>query len=1461
MPGFYEIFAIIHTQVLQESEKMQSLLQYFPSSMPTYPDWFEHHEFSLKPAERDSINKFITDYTDEEVTTAMAAQIAQQKICTNTGKQTMEKILQDHNTTMDKLSEAWTHVVKVTKFHDIFDDFLHDNNLDVASFMDAHRMSQKLAPSKLSKKSKKKEKETYPSPGQVLQSDKKRLLHEWVWGSYDKAWGTSLDPNDPNEVCFSVVYSIWSTSWKCCLSAYKRLETNSDVDITKIREIWSTFEDQEALKTKADCRKYLKLLQKAVQDAKFLRDKGREAIVVEYVQAIKQALEANSPDELIRHGIAGISRARLHQVANLLSEKEVEEIKIAWKRFLDSPTDFSDDLGDDEAVELDASQVLGSTISMEEIATLSKQELLTRLGATDRNGALPLMVNAVPTAGWASIAADKPKMQRLLQKEAGAAIAAGKTFNGWQALSLRWDQLAGVYKQVSTWAQPASEEPGFLNADDVGLGKSAQLVASICMYAHWFELKEQGKALPPIHQLARGKDYLLYGHQEMESRPHLIVCPNGLVGHWINQLAMWGGPYLEVHIYKGSSTSHYKYFGDCVHSSKWSESKVPFHRRVVIATYSAIQSDARAWLGERSEDDDKFDAPRLQNEDVKSVMSVLTMKFATTSLDEGQELRTGGPKFDAALTIRDNSLIVSLYSATPVIKGIPDLYNLGYFLRIPSLLTRKSIQDEQKSFSNSKAVRRAEGRLRKQIADSEPEEDLISDLVNATHKTFQDIIKIRQSFDGYLIRRSRKLLLNMVQNSDALPPYFEHVLLVHLSEQEKAIYHELFGKDTGTFLTPKLDALSASKSFHTRPRQAALNAPLARALAHCYARPGCYRTCHDFWERGSTKEKTAIQIVLHHILPLTTQPLWIDGNLIKTGPREGSQESVAINSEELLHNGLPFLEQTQQVRSSQGSRAFVIYSEFVGALDYLKDGLRLYKLNVEHLHGGLALKLREEMITNFNSGRTDVLLLSSVGKVGINLHRASVMIIMDPQFSHEDTYQIIGRVWREPNRKQVHVYRLLAEDTADTQVENIANHKQKLAFAFREGQPLDSSDALKSYFGEEIVGNATLEEAEDEPQEHDQTTGKRKRSRKEKEPARKRQKRSKSVLSNTEIDEPAAEDETGPLTPVVEHSSIEPTSHLNDPTTSSHLVEHTDNRGMDVEHNAQEQSELFPKHGADSGTPDSDQSDIYQGNKPIAVTPLQSSSAHTRTRREVSHQMEFIDNEAEESQGEEEEDTEAGLYEQWDEAGGHIDEPVSTAGSISSKSSSSARDSASSTSDDIREEDISEDGPTSTLSPDEALNLSQKISSNQHLAIRATRKATKEGKVAETDEAWSSFSPESMKQMVKRAKNHLLQEKSKGRIGTKSMKAMAPTEHPLEFGDAASQVVSTTKTVAQAIDHSFTSGPQPRPRGGKVLRARKGSVTPPIEQAAPPTNVRTRASPRKRLGKSGRRGPASMQLD
>jgi len=147
-----------------------------------------------------------------------------------------------------------------------------------------------------------------------------------------------------------------------------------------------------------------------------------------------------------------------------------------------------------------------------------------------------------------------------------------------------------------------------------------------------------------------------------------------------------------------------------------------------------------------------------------------------------------------------------------------------------------------------------------------------------------------------------------------------------------------------------------------------------------------------------------------------------------------------------------------------GPRKVVIFSQFVTLLDKTEQLLaeRFPKINRFRLTG--STRDREAPVADFQKHRKAAVMLVSLkaGGTGITLHAADYVFLLDPWWNPAAEEQAIDRVHRIGQKKTVFVYRLVAQNTIEENIQKLKAEKMGL---FREivesSRPLD---AIRSHF-------------------------------------------------------------------------------------------------------------------------------------------------------------------------------------------------------------------------------------------------------------------------------------------------------------------------------------------------------------------------------------------------------------
>lgn len=126
----------------------------------------------------------------------------------------------------------------------------------------------------------------------------------------------------------------------------------------------------------------------------------------------------------------------------------------------------------------------------------------------------------------------------------------------------------------------------------------------------------------------------------------------------------------------------------------------------------------------------------------------------------------------------------------------------------------------------------------------------------------------------------------------------------------------------------------------------------------------------------------------------------------------------------------------------------VLVSNYTQTLDVFEQLCRLRRYQCVRLDGSMSIKKRQKIVDRFNDPTsTDfVFMLSSkAGGCGLNLIGANRLVMFDPDWNPANDDQAMARVWRDGQRKQVFIYRLLSTGSIEEKVFQRQVHKKALS--------------------------------------------------------------------------------------------------------------------------------------------------------------------------------------------------------------------------------------------------------------------------------------------------------------------------------------------------------------------------------------------------------------------------------
>ncbi|KZN36963.1 hypothetical protein N480_17010 [Pseudoalteromonas luteoviolacea S2607] len=143
----------------------------------------------------------------------------------------------------------------------------------------------------------------------------------------------------------------------------------------------------------------------------------------------------------------------------------------------------------------------------------------------------------------------------------------------------------------------------------------------------------------------------------------------------------------------------------------------------------------------------------------------------------------------------------------------------------------------------------------------------------------------------------------------------------------------------------------------------------------------------------------------------------------------------------------------------------LIFSQFVGHLQLLKQHLDKIGFSYQYLDGSTPAKQRQHSVNAFAKGEGEVFLISlKAGGSGLNLTAADYVIHMDPWWNPAVEAQASDRAHRIGQSRPVTIYRMIASNTIEEKILAMHNQKRDLA-----QQVLSGSDTTQKLSVKEVL--------------------------------------------------------------------------------------------------------------------------------------------------------------------------------------------------------------------------------------------------------------------------------------------------------------------------------------------------------------------------------------------------------
>ena len=165
--------------------------------------------------------------------------------------------------------------------------------------------------------------------------------------------------------------------------------------------------------------------------------------------------------------------------------------------------------------------------------------------------------------------------------------------------------------------------------------------------------------------------------------------------------------------------------------------------------------------------------------------------------------------------------------------------------------------------------------------------------------------------------------------------------------------------------------------------------------------------------------------------------------------------------------------------AADDGRKVIVFSFFLNTLR--KAAALLGERCVGPITGSVPPARRQQILDEFEKAPEGTVLLSQIqsGGTGLNIQAASVVILCEPQFKPSIENQAISRAYRMGQARNVLVYRLLCEDTADEKLIRLLAEKQTIFDTFADQSEVAQAIAREDVeLDETTFGQIVEEEAQ-----------------------------------------------------------------------------------------------------------------------------------------------------------------------------------------------------------------------------------------------------------------------------------------------------------------------------------------------------------------------------------------------
>ncbi|KAL5119689.1 hypothetical protein ACEQ8H_002295 [Pleosporales sp. CAS-2024a] len=135
-----------------------------------------------------------------------------------------------------------------------------------------------------------------------------------------------------------------------------------------------------------------------------------------------------------------------------------------------------------------------------------------------------------------------------------------------------------------------------------------------------------------------------------------------------------------------------------------------------------------------------------------------------------------------------------------------------------------------------------------------------------------------------------------------------------------------------------------------------------------------------------------------------------------------------------------------EIAKNDPSEKTLIFSQFASLLDLVEVPLLQQGFQYQRYDGSMSMEARADAVEAFmEDGQQNIMLVSlKAGNAGLNLWKASQVIMLDPFWNPFVEDQAVDRAHRMPQEREVHVHRVLVPETVEDRICALQDKKREI---------------------------------------------------------------------------------------------------------------------------------------------------------------------------------------------------------------------------------------------------------------------------------------------------------------------------------------------------------------------------------------------------------------------------------